>query len=72
MKNLFLKIIGVYKIIISPIVGFFGFNCRFYPSCSSYTADAIKNYGILKGGYKGIWRLLRCGPWSKGGIDYIK
>ena len=45
--------------------------CKFYPTCSEYTHNAIVRYGILKGAYAGVRRILRCHPWSKGGIDYI-
>ena len=43
--------------------------CKYFPSCSQYTIDAIREYG-LKGGAMGIWRILRCNPWSHGGVDY--
>ncbi len=43
--------------------------CRFTPSCSSYTREAIRRYGLLRGTAKGVWRILRCNPWSKGGVD---
>jgi putative membrane protein insertion efficiency factor len=46
--------------------------CKFIPRCSDYTIDAIEYYGIFKGSLLGIWRILRCNPFSKGGIDYIK
>lgn len=72
MKGIVLRAIKFYKTAISPSVGFFGFNCRFYPSCSSYTADAVKKYGIIKGSYKAFLRLLKCGPWSKGGVDHVR
>ncbi|MFM1952274.1 MAG: hypothetical protein RJA33_1068 [Actinomycetota bacterium] len=44
--------------------------CRYYPSCSNYAATAIKRYG-LKGFAMATWRLLRCHPWSDGGVDYV-
>jgi hypothetical protein len=44
--------------------------CKYYPSCSNYTATAIRRYG-LKGLLMSAWRLLRCNPWSHGGIDYV-
>jgi putative membrane protein insertion efficiency factor len=44
--------------------------CRFYPTCSDYTKQAIEKYGRLKGTYKGILRILRCNPLFKGGFDY--
>lgn len=43
--------------------------CRFYPTCSDYSIAAIQKYGILKGGAKSTWRILRCNPWNKGGFD---
>lgn len=45
--------------------------CRFYPSCSSYTIQAINQFGILKGGKLGLFRVLRCHPWCQGGYDPI-
>jgi putative membrane protein insertion efficiency factor len=43
--------------------------CKYLPTCSSYTIEALKKYGFLKGWRKGIWRVLRCNPWSCGGLD---
>ena len=43
--------------------------CRFYPSCSQYGVEAFEKYGIVKGGIKTIWRIIRCNPWNKGGND---
>ena len=43
--------------------------CRFRPTCSDYAIAALGKYGLLKGGLKAIWRVLRCHPWSKGGYD---
>ena len=63
---LILKIIEVYQKFISPVLGK---NCRFYPSCSEYSYQAIKKYGATKGLTLGFLRVLRCNPWSKGGID---
>lgn len=73
MKNIVLKIIRIYQKIISPDHGVILFGgamrCRFYPSCSQYTYEAVSRYGILKGVLKGLWRILRCSPLSKGGVD---
>ena len=69
-----LFLIKIYQHTISPDHGllkiFFknGF-CRFYPSCSEYGCLAIKKHGLIRGIPKAIWRVLRCNPWSKGGID---
>ncbi|MEI6835268.1 MAG: membrane protein insertion efficiency factor YidD [Candidatus Falkowbacteria bacterium] len=46
--------------------------CRFYPSCSQYGLEAIEKYGIIKGGIKAAWRVLRCNPWNKGGSDPLR
>lgn len=46
--------------------------CRYYPSCSEYSKQAFGKYGVLKGSYLAIWRVLRCNPWSKGGEDILK
>jgi len=46
--------------------------CRFTPSCSEYGAQAIEKYGVIKGGAKTCWRILRCNPWNKGGFDPVK
>jgi len=66
MKKFIIQVIKLYKIFISPILGK---NCRFYPSCSDYMSLVIKKYGLLKGFQKGIWRILRCNSFNKGGID---
>ncbi|MCD6413318.1 MAG: membrane protein insertion efficiency factor YidD [Elusimicrobia bacterium] len=44
-------------------------HCRFYPSCSQYFIIAVEKYGLFQGSLKGIWRILRCHPFSKGGFD---
>ncbi len=49
----------------------YGF-CRFTPTCSQYGVEAVSKYGIIKGGIKTIWRIIRCNPWNKGGYDPIK
>lgn len=43
--------------------------CKFSPSCSMYTYEAVAKYGVIRGGLKGLWRILRCNPWNKGGED---
>jgi putative membrane protein insertion efficiency factor len=44
--------------------------CKYHPSCSQYASDALRKYGPVKGSLKAIWRVLRCNPWSRGGVDY--
>jgi len=65
IKELIIKIINLYKkykFRSYPV-------CRFYPSCSDYALMSIEKYGVIKGLFKSIWRILRCNPVSKGGID---
>ena len=44
--------------------------CKYHPSCSQYAEDALRKHGLLIGSAKTAWRLLRCNPWSRGGVDY--
>jgi hypothetical protein len=67
MKTLIVGLIHLYQKWISPA---FSPRCKYYPSCSSYAATAIEEYG-LKGVVMAAWRLLRCNPWSHGGVDYV-
>ncbi len=60
-------LITFYQKFISPA---FAPRCKYYPSCSSYALTAIKTYG-LKGVAMAAWRVLRCNPWSHGGVDYV-
>ena len=66
MRNVLIYLIKGYQKLISPM---FPPSCRFYPTCSNYAIDSLKKYGILKGGVKAIWRVLRCNPFNKGGYD---
>ena len=68
MKKLLTAPIKFYQKWISPM---FGPRCKYYPSCSSYAVTAIENYG-LKGIAMSLWRLVRCNPWSHGGVDYVQ
>jgi putative membrane protein insertion efficiency factor len=60
--------IRLYQRLISPALGQ---RCRYYPSCSEYAAQAIARFGILRGLVLAGWRLLRCNPWSHGGLDPV-
>jgi len=66
MRTLIVALINLYQKWISPA---FPPRCKYYPSCSSYAASAISHYG-LRGVAMSIWRLMRCNPWSHGGVDY--
>jgi putative membrane protein insertion efficiency factor len=61
--------IRAYQRLISPL---FGSRCRYYPSCSEYAVQAIERFGILRGLVLAGWRLLRCNPWSAGGLDPVE
>lgn len=77
MKFLVLKLIRLYQKTLSPDHGplsaVFGERyCKFQPTCSEYTYQAIQKYGLLKGGFMGLWRIIRCNPWNPGGQDPVK
>lgn len=63
-----IALIKIYQIILSPL---FPSSCRFVPTCSQYNLEALKKYGIFKGLYLGIKRLLRCHPWGGSGYDPV-
>ncbi|HEX9253811.1 MAG TPA: membrane protein insertion efficiency factor YidD [Ignavibacteriaceae bacterium] len=64
----FIVLIKVYQLLISPL---FPSSCRYTPTCSHYTAEALKKYGIIKGGWLGIKRISRCHPWGGSGYDPV-
>jgi len=68
MKSIFVGAIKIYRYLLSPWIGN---SCRFYPSCSHYGEEAIQHHGVFKGSLLTIWRILRCNPWSAGGIDPV-
>lgn len=67
-KRLALGLIRFYQLGVSPLLPP---ACKFYPTCSQYGYEAIAKYGLLKGGARAIWRVLRCNPFSKGGYDPV-
>ena len=66
---LMIKIIKVYKFLISPL---FGNSCRFLPTCSEYSIDALKTHGFFKGLILSFKRILSCNPWGSSGFDPVK
>ena len=69
MRKIFIFLIKFYQKAISP---FLGRRCRFYPTCSEYTKQAVEKYGALKGLYLGLIRILKCHPFHRGGYDPLK
>ena len=72
MKKIMIFLLKAYKKIISPMFSACGIHCKYYSSCSEYMVQAIEKYGVIKGFFLGIKRLLRCNPFSKGGYDPLK
>jgi len=69
MKFLVLDFLRLYKTVLSP---FLPPSCRFTPTCSEYTREAVEKYGALRGTWLGVKRILRCQPFFKGGYDPVK
>ncbi len=72
--NILAKTINFYKKIQYPmwqsaVLGLFNTGCKFYPTCSEYAVESLGKKGILKGILRSFYRIIRCNPWSKGGID---
>lgn len=63
-----IRAIRVYQGAISPLLGA---NCRYFPTCSQYAAEAIQVHGVLRGTALGLRRICRCHPWSRGGFDPV-
>ncbi len=70
IRKFFVFFVRLYQILISPFISHNA--CRFNPSCSQYMIQAIEKKGVIVGILLGIWRVLRCNPWSKGGNDFVK
>ncbi|MBP8795171.1 MAG: membrane protein insertion efficiency factor YidD [Brachymonas sp.] len=66
MKWVLIALVRTYQYAISPLTGR---RCRFFPTCSEYTIDALRQYGAWKGGWLGVKRIFRCHPWHPGGYD---
>jgi putative membrane protein insertion efficiency factor len=68
MKYILISFVKFYRRHISP---HFPARCKYYPTCSRYALDAIEKFGAFKGSLLAVWRLLRCNPFSMGGIDFV-
>ena len=69
MKKVLISLIRFYQRRISP---YKKPCCRFYPTCSAYAVEAIEKKGLLRGGLMALWRILRCNPFCKGGLDPVE
>ena len=68
VKKILKGLIRFYQLTLSP---FWGSQCRFHPTCSHYAIEAIDKHGALKGFFLAVWRILRCNPFTKGGLDPV-
>jgi putative membrane protein insertion efficiency factor len=72
MKFILISLIRFYKKFVSPLFqGFLGGGCRFTPTCSEYTIDALEKYGAFKGLFMGVIRISKCHPWGGSGYDPV-
>nr|WP_218844774.1 membrane protein insertion efficiency factor YidD [Microbacterium pseudoresistens] len=68
-RNLALGVLAAYRAVISPL---YGDVCAYYPSCSAYAVGAVQQHGAVKGAALSAWRILRCNPWTRGGVDDVR
>ena len=69
LTYILIKFIKTYQFLFSPLLGQ---SCRHYPTCSNYSIEALKTYGLFKGLFLSLKRILSCHPWGSGGFDPVK
>ena len=69
VRTLLVAPIRLYQRAISPAQPS---RCKYHPSCSQYAVEAVRRYGVMRGIVLAGWRLLRCNPWSHGGVDFVE
>jgi len=68
-RNVGVLLIRAYRAVVSPL---YGDVCRYYPSCSAYGLGSVQHRGLVVGSFLTGWRILRCNPWSRGGVDDVR
>lgn len=68
LRRVVISAIRFYQLCISPLTPQ---SCRFVPTCSQYCLEAVRRYGVVRGGWLGVKRLIKCGPWHQGGFDPV-
>jgi len=68
VSKVFIVLIRAYQFLLSPMLGQ---RCKFYPSCSNYALEALRVHGAVRGTGLATWRILRCNPFSHGGVDPV-
>ena len=72
MSKFLIFMLEKYQKYISPIFSYYGVKCKYFPSCSEYSKQAIRKYGSIKGLFLTVKRICKCNPFSKGGYDPVK
>ena len=67
-RNALITVLRIYRAVVSPL---YGDVCRYYPSCSAYALGSVQQRGAVRGSVLSVWRVLRCNPWTEGGIDDV-
>ena len=69
LREIFLLPVRAYRRFLSPALPS---RCKYHPTCSAYAVEAVRSYGVMRGGVLAAWRILRCNPWSHGGVDFVE
>ena len=64
-------LLGAIRLYRATLSGWLGGQCRFYPSCSHYAEEAIRTHGAVRGTGLSVWRVLRCNPFGRGGVEHV-
>ena len=69
MRKIIVSLLRFYRKFLSPLKP--RPTCRFYPTCSQYAIDAVTEWGVIRGGAMSVWRILRCNPFCRGGVEFV-